>query len=658
MGAGLEKIERRLQSRAPLIGAWLRRRALRRLAGLGTPGACRMLARTVAYTGDHDTRHKAFVCLRDMARKGSKPAREALCRLVINSDYGPARDLVLAEKYQPEEEIHRALYFFMTSQWEAYEALDFDHHMLRTAYSAVSQRLRDRIAAQARSEGRLEWVDIASGGQQGKRLGTMTDAEWKMVIALLRDEGHMPELWKLAQEAPPRWAGGIVRCLAAEEWAPAEADVRDFRELAGYAKACHDLDTSLLFQFRRSLEGHTDEVRALTFLSDGRTLASGSADRTVRIWDAKAGKCLHVLAEHRGAINCLAVSPDGKQLVSGGKDGLPLLWRLTANPVAIALDGHEAAITNVTFSSDGQWLATADGDGALQLWSALDGSSRATLTGHEGAILAMQMTPNGGTLVTGAADGLVRLWDVPTGRLHNTLAAHDSEPVPALAISPEGDLLAAAAGKATYLYRLPTGQPLGVLLGHREGVNCLAFSPDGQILLGGGADHEVLTWRISDAHLLHRVEAHSSQVTQVLVDPRGKIGMSVSGYGAGHDYSIRLWSLADGSLQRALYGHTRYISSVAQSADGQYLASGGGDCTIRIWSSELSRLNHVPVGQISLADLEYAEQCARDEHSLEAERAAWGLIACLVRRRRRTDIELDDAGRRSLRLGPYDIEIG
>ncbi len=229
--------------------------------------------------------------------------------------------------------------------------------------------------------------------------------------------------------------------------------------------------------------------------------------------------------------------------------------------------------------------------------------------------------------------------------------------MPALAISDQGDLLATAAGSTTYLYRLPGGQPLGVLLGHREVVNCLAFSPDGQVLLGGGADHEILTWRISDGHLLHRSEAHSSQVTQLLVDPRGKIGISVSGYGAGHDYSIRLWSLVDGSLARALYGHTRYISSIAQSPDGQYLASGGGDCTVRIWSSELSRLNHVPVGQISLADLEYAEQCTKDEHSSEAERAAWGLIACLVRRRRRTDIELDDTGPRSLRLGPYDIEI-
>jgi WD40 repeat protein len=658
MVTGLEKIERRLQSRAPLIGPWLRRRALRDLAEMGTPRAFRMLARTVAYTTDHDTRHQAFIFLRDMARSGSKPAREAMCRLVINSDYGPARDEVLGAGYQPDEEVHRALFFFMTGQWEAYEALDFDHHMLRTAYSAVSQRLRDRIAGQARSQGRLEWVDIASGGRAGKRLGTMTDAEWKMVIALLRDEGHLQELWKLAQEAPPRWAGGIIRTLVAEEWTPTEPDVRDFRELAACAKVCHDVDTSLLFQFRWSLEGHTDEVRTLVFFPDGRTLASGGGDRTLRIWDAKAGKCLHVLDEHRGAINCLAVSPDGKHLVSGGKDGLPLLWRITANPLAIALDGHNAAITSVAISPDSQWLATADHEGALQLWNVEHGGSTATLTGHDGAILAMQMAPSGGTLVTTSADGLVRLWDVPSGRLRITLAAHDSEPVPALAISPAGDLLATAAGKATYLYRLPGGQPLGVLLGHREGVNCLAFSPDGRVLLGGGADQEILTWRIGDGHLLHRVEAHSSQVTQVLVDPRGKIGVSVSGYGAGHDYSIRVWSLADGSLQRALYGHTRYISSIAQSSDGQYLASGGGDCTVRIWSSELSRLSRLPVGQIALADLDYAEQCRNDAHSLEAERAAWGLIAGLVRRHRRTDIELDDSAPRSLRLGPYDIEIG
>src|SRR5262249_12957170 len=131
MSTRLEKIERRIESRALLIGPWLRRRAIRELARQGTPRACRMLARTVAYNADHDTRHQAFVCLRDLARMGKKPAREAMCRLVINSDYGPAREEVLAGGYQPEEEIHRALFFFMTGQWEAYEALDFDHHMLR-----------------------------------------------------------------------------------------------------------------------------------------------------------------------------------------------------------------------------------------------------------------------------------------------------------------------------------------------------------------------------------------------------------------------------------------------------------------------------------------------------------------------------------------------
>jgi WD40 repeat protein len=207
------------------------------------------------------------------------------------------------------------------------------------------------------------------------------------------------------------------------------------------------------------------------------------------------------------------------------------------------------------------------------------------------------------------------------------------------------------------VWRIPSGEHLATLEEHLGQVNCLAVSQAGDVLISGGADHRLRIWQLPSGEELHSAEAHSGEVARLLIWPDGRMAASISGYGIGHDHSLRLWSVPDGRPLRTLYGHSRHLTSLAMSRDGRFLATGSGDCTVRIWASELERLSRLPVRQATIQDLELAQRCARDESLRNGEIAAWKLIAELIRRSRRHDVLLDDARPRAIEIGEFDIEI-
>lgn len=651
------KLRRRLYSRFPYLGRRIRRHAVEELARDGSTPAIHLLAEAANRHDDAEIRQQALRTLEELAAAGNEPARAALCRLVIEGDHLHARAVAVAAGYLPADPTDQALFLFLAEQWEKYESLDFDHALLRSAYSGADNRVRKRIAAAARRAGRMEWLALMPSGRRGRPLSTMADREWSTTLGVLVRRERWPEAWRLAQNAPPRWSAAILRPLEQAGWSPRPEERQGFAELTRLAARWPQVDVERYLDCVRVFQAHADEARVLAVDHAGNVLASGSGDGSLKLWRLPSGSPLGELDGHQAPINCLAFGSD--TVASAGRDGMVRLWSLERNTDRVALEGHEGPVQCMVVTSDGSILATGGVDGAIRLWDMAEKAPIRSMDQHQEHIVCLAVTPDGSMLASGGGDATVRLWSLPNGRLLKTLTGHrddELDAVTCLAISPNGGLLASGGTDGSIcLWELPGGSSVESVRGHHGGVTCLAFSPDGQFLVSGGADNRIRLWSAPEAAVYRILEGHSGEITALLVSPNSRLLYSASG--TGIDRGVRVWGLPEGDMVKGLYGHDRSVRCLAQDRRGRLLVSGGGDGTIRLWKAELARLAETPAADSSVADLDWLERklgCPMEG----VERAAYEFIAALFRWRRRHDIVVEAAEDRVVPIGEFDIEIG
>jgi WD40 repeat protein/subtilase family serine protease len=331
--------------------------------------------------------------------------------------------------------------------------------------------------------------------------------------------------------------------------------------------------------------GHTQSVRSVAFSPDGSLIASGSWDRTIKLWRVSDGALVRTLTGHTDWVYSVAFSPDGSLIASasGSGDRTIRLWRVSDGALVRTLRGHRDGVSSVAFSPDGSLLASC-GDYTIRLWRVSDGALVATLTGHTDWVSSVAFSPDGSLIASGSGDRTIRLWRVSDGALVATLTGH-TDWVSSVAFSPDGSLIASGSNDRTIrLWRVSDGALVRTLTGHTYWVSSVAFSPDGRLIASGSRDRTIRLWRVSDGALVRTLTGHTEWVRSVAFSPDGSLIASGSGdvaSGSG-DYTVRLWRVSDGALVRTLTGHTYWVDSVAFSPDGSLLAS-GGDHTVRLW---------------------------------------------------------------------------
>ena len=342
-------------------------------------------------------------------------------------------------------------------------------------------------------------------------------------------------------------------------------------------------------------EGHQHAVNSVAFSPDGKYIASGSSDHTIRLWNIETGEAAFQPFEgHQDYVLSVVFSPNGGYIASQSKDNTIRFWDIKTGKMTVkALEGECA--TSVSFTCDGKYIISVARKYIIHLWNIETGEMVSKpLAGHDSEesswICSAAISPNGMYVALQAFAGSnvevpLQIWNVETGKLALNLSRpSDLTFLFPISFSPDGKYI---VGSQLEVWNIETGELASKPFeGHQNIVNSAMFSPDGRYIVSGLSDCTVRVWNVQTGEAaLEPFEGHTSGVTSASFSPDGKYIVSGS-----YDCTIRLWKFETNKVRlRPIEWHTDPITSVSFSPDGKYIASGSYDYTVRLWNVETGR---------------------------------------------------------------------
>lgn len=388
----------------------------------------------------------------------------------------------------------------------------------------------------------------------------------------------------------------------------------------------------LLQEFK---DGHSDTVWSATFSDDGQTIASASADKTVKLWSKKDGTWVNTKTlNHSSPVLVVRFSPDGKIIASSDKGGNIKFWNLAGEPLK-TIETKQGSVWSISFK-DNKTLATGGLDSTVKFWRSKDDTFKnvellGTLKGHgPGGIWSLDFSHDGTMLTTGGRDGTIKLWRKQKENKSNdwikdlsftldeatlkemcdnqltksqkgieySCLKKSEDFVRGISFSPNDEIIAGGTWdkKVILWYWDKPGMTTDTFIGHDDGVWSVNFDSDEKILASASADNTVKLWNIKETQQAFGSGNYS--IWDISFSPKDQTIASAS-----ECKIVKLWNingnvktqLIDPNLsqspdpkcdQRTKRSHTEKVRGVAFSPNGQMIATGSWDCTVKLWGSD------------------------------------------------------------------------
>jgi WD40 repeat protein/energy-coupling factor transporter ATP-binding protein EcfA2 len=384
-----------------------------------------------------------------------------------------------------------------------------------------------------------------------------------------------------------------VDCYTASNvaWSPSGDRIIVVPQYCDYDPRVFDASSGELLISLESQPGQSNFSAAWS--PDGTAILTGSQDGTARLWDSQTGHKQSEIPAHRDYITQVAWSPGGEYLATASLDDTARIWDAETGELQHELGGFSDDVSGLAWSPDGEKIVAVSLDARAQVWDTETGELIMPLIGHEDQILDVAWSPGGGYIASDSRDGTARIWDANTGRKSLSFSNNRSEEAALNSIdwSPDGDRLLVMGSEINQIWDLSAQPPL--LIGHLEGLQAAAWSPDGGMIATASLDGTARIWDAARGELLATL-SHSGGVEDLVWSPDGEQLTTADQAG-----SVRIWEVDAESYTELSNPDEIRFSSLAWSPGGdRIVASSQSDQVSLIWEVNTGEIIELGQGDL------------------------------------------------------------